>query len=79
MSTLRRLKREIDEFFECIARGFDMEQLFVRRYGSFSPNVDMNENDKEITISAEITGMVYQEKDDIRDISVLHIYRYIYI
>ncbi|GBD99921.1 spore protein SP21 [bacterium BMS3Abin07] len=56
-SPFTRLQREMDEFFESFARGFDMEPFFGRRSGSFSPNVDVTENDKEIKISAELPGM----------------------
>jgi HSP20 family protein len=54
------LRREMDSLFDNFFRGFDIEP-FESRIGSFSPKVDVTENDKEIKISAELPGM--DEKD----------------
>lgn len=54
------LRREMDLLFENFLRGFDV-MPFESRLGTFSPKVDVIENDKEIKISAELPGM--DEKD----------------
>lgn len=54
------LRRDIDSVFDNFYRGFNMEP-FESRFGAFSPNVDVTENDKEIKVSAELPGM--DEKD----------------
>lgn len=52
----REFNRLIDEFF----RDFELEP-FERRLGTFSPSVNVVEDDNEIKISAELPGM--DEKD----------------
>lgn len=54
------LRREMDSLFDNFFRGFDIEP-FESRLGTFSPRIDIAENDKEIKISAELPGM--DEKD----------------
>jgi len=54
------LRREMDTLFDSFFRGVDIEP-FERRFGVFSPKVDITENEKEIKISAELPGM--DEKD----------------
>jgi len=54
------LRREMDSLFDNFYRGFDIEP-FEGHLGTFSPSVDVTENDKEIKISAELPGM--DEKD----------------
>lgn len=54
------LRQEMDSLFDNFFRGFDIEP-FQNRLGSFSPKIDIAENDKEIKISAELPGM--DEKD----------------
>lgn len=54
------LRRELDSLFDNFFRGFDMEP-FESRFGTFSPRVDITENDKEIRVSAELPGL--DEKD----------------
>ncbi|MBF0559345.1 MAG: Hsp20/alpha crystallin family protein [Nitrospirae bacterium] len=54
------LRREMDSLFDNFFRGFDMEP-FEGRLGTFTPRVDVTENDKEIRVSAELPGM--DEKD----------------
>ena len=56
-----RLHEEMDTLFEDFFRGFSMEPLEGRYAGSFSPNIDVAETDKEIKISAELPGM--EDKD----------------
>jgi HSP20 family protein len=50
----------MDSLFDNFFRGFDLEP-FESRAGGFSPKVDVFENDREITVSAELPGM--DEKD----------------
>ncbi len=52
----REFNRLIDDFF----RDFELEP-FKRRLGTFSPNINVIENNNEIKISAEVPGM--DEKD----------------
>jgi HSP20 family protein len=55
------LRQEMDALFDNFFRGFDIESFFGRRSRTFSPNIDVVENDKEIKVSAELPGM--DEKD----------------
>lgn len=50
------LRREMDSLFDNFFGGFDMEP-FEGRLGSFSPRVDVIENDREIRVSVELPGM----------------------
>jgi|SRR5208283_3082316 len=54
------LRREMDSLFDNFFRGFDLEP-FERRLGSFSPRVDVTENDEQIKVSVELPGL--DEKD----------------
>ncbi len=53
-------RREMNRLFENFFQGFDIEP-FERRFGGFSPNVNVVEDDKEIKVTAELPGM--DEKD----------------
>jgi HSP20 family protein len=59
------LRREMDTLLDDFTRGFfDIEPFEGApggRLDAFSPRVDVTENDKEITVSAELPGM--DEKD----------------
>jgi HSP20 family protein len=54
------LHYDLDRLFEDFFSGFDVEP-FGRRYGSFNPDVEVSENDKEIKVTAELAGL--DEKD----------------
>ncbi|GBE03327.1 MAG TPA: Hsp20/alpha crystallin family protein [Nitrospirae bacterium] len=56
-----RLHGEMDTLFEDFFRDFSMEPFEGRYAGSFSPNIDVAETDKEIKISAELPGMDEKE------------------
>jgi len=53
-------RHEMNRLFDDFYRGFDLEP-FERRLGTFTPNVDVSENDKQIKVTAELPGM--DEKD----------------
>ena len=53
-------QQEMNNLFDSFFSGFDL-QPFETVPGTFSPKVDVAENDKEITITAELPGM--EEKD----------------
>lgn len=61
------LQREMDTLFENLFHGFDVD-FFGGRTSSFSPSVEVSENDKEIKVSAELPGL---DKKDI-DLSLSH-------
>ncbi|MBZ0156566.1 MAG: Hsp20/alpha crystallin family protein [Alphaproteobacteria bacterium] len=54
------LRKEMDALFDDFFRGFDRES-FKGTFGSFSPKVDVVENDKDIKVTAELPGL--DEKD----------------
>lgn len=54
---IQRLHDEMDALFNDFFRGFSMEPVEGRQAGSFSPNIDIAETDKEIKVSAELPGM----------------------
>lgn len=54
------LHRDMDRLFEDFFSGFDLEP-FGKRAGTFSPDIEVSENEKEIKIHAELPGM--DEKD----------------
>lgn len=54
------LRREMDTLFDNFFRGFGGEPL-TKRLGTFNPNIDVMEGDKEVVVSAELPGM--NEKD----------------
>ncbi len=51
------LRYEMDTLFDDFFRGFGIEPYFGRRNSTFSPHVDVTENDKEVKVSAELPGM----------------------
>lgn len=53
-------RHEMNRLFDDFSRGFDLEP-FERRLGTFTPSVDVSENDKQIKVTAELPGM--DEKD----------------
>jgi HSP20 family protein len=53
-------RQEMNKLFDNFLHGFDVEP-FEKRFGAFSPSVDITETDKEIKVSAELPGM--DEKD----------------
>jgi HSP20 family protein len=56
------LQREMNSVFDNFFRGFDVAPRgFAAAVGSFSPSVDVKENDKEFIIKAELPGV--EEKD----------------
>jgi HSP20 family protein len=55
------LRQDMDTMFDDFFRGFDIEPVWSRRLGSFSPRVDVTETDKELRVSAELPGI--DEKD----------------
>lgn len=54
------LRREMEALFDNFFRGFGGEPV-TNRFGTFNPNVDVMEGDREIVVSAELPGM--DEKD----------------
>ena len=54
------LSRRMDDMFEGFLHGFDLRP-FEAHSGTFSPGIDVVENEKDIRISAELPGM--EEKD----------------
>jgi HSP20 family protein len=54
------LRREMDSLYDTFFNGGDLEP-FESVFRGFSPKIDVTENDKEITISAELPGI--DEKD----------------
>jgi HSP20 family protein len=60
------LQREMNRLFDDFSRGFDVAPFSaVGRFGTFMPSVDVKEDDREITVKAELPGM------DEKDIEVL--------
>lgn len=57
------LQREMNRMFDNFFRGFDAASPtpYENAWGGFSPSVDVRENDKEVTIKAELPGV--DEKD----------------
>jgi len=57
------LQREVNQLFDDFFRGFDVTpfRLGGDRLRAFSPSIDIKENDKEVSIKAELPGM--DEKD----------------
>lgn len=54
------LRREIDSLFDNFFRGFGGEPI-AKRIGTFNPNVDVMEGDREVVVCAELPGI--DEKD----------------
>lgn len=56
------LQREMNRMFDDVLRGWDESPFGITTgKGFFQPSIDVKENDKEITIKAELPGM--EEKD----------------
>jgi HSP20 family protein len=55
-STFSLFRQEMNRLFDNFFRGFDIEP-FEKRFGAFSPSVDITETDKEIKVAAELPGM----------------------
>lgn len=56
------LQREMNQMFDDVFRGFDLTPFGERRsFGDFSPSVDVQEDEKEVSIKAELPGL--EEKD----------------
>jgi HSP20 family protein len=53
-------RQEMNSLFDNFSHGFEIEPGWGR-LGSFNPNVDVKESDKEIAIAAELPGM--EDKD----------------
>lgn len=51
------LHREMNQMFDDFFRGFDLSP-FDREsnFGTFTPSVDVRENEKEVTVKAELPG-----------------------
>lgn len=54
---IERLRGEMDSLFDDFLRGFSLEPFEGRYARSFSPDVDVSENGREIRVSAELPGM----------------------
>lgn len=61
------LQREMNRLFDDFFRGFDLTPFgtLTERLGTFSPSIDVREDEKEICVTAELPGM------DEKDIEVL--------
>lgn len=55
-------RSEMNRLFDNFFQGFDIEP-FEKRYGTFHPNIDITETDKEIKVSAELPGMDNKDID----------------
>lgn len=53
-------RHEMNRLFDSFFHGFDIEP-FEKRFGGFTPNVNVVEDEKEIKVTAELPGM--DEKD----------------
>lgn len=58
------LQREMNSLFDDFFKGFDLASFGRERehFGIFSPSIDIKENDKEVSIKAELPGV---DKKDI--------------
>ena len=54
------LQREMNDLFDNFFSSWD--EAPARRFGAFSPSIDIDENDEAYTLTAEVPGL---EKDDI--------------
>lgn len=54
------LHREMDRMFDNFFRGFDLSP-FDNERGAFYPSVDVREDEKEVTVRAELPGMDEKE------------------
>lgn len=55
------LQREMNQMFEDVTRGLDPAPLSGGRFRTFSPSVDLKEDDRGVRIRAELPGL--SEKD----------------
>ena len=55
------LHREMNRMFDDFSRGFDLSPFDGGWSWGFSPSVDVREDEKEVTVKAELPGM--EEKD----------------
>ncbi|MHB8908517.1 MAG: Hsp20/alpha crystallin family protein [Syntrophales bacterium] len=56
------LHREVNRMFDDFFQGFDPSpSIGQRNWGTFSPSVDVREDEKKVTVKAELPGM--DEKD----------------
>ncbi len=52
------LHREMNKIFDDFFRGFDLSPFDrVRSFGTFTPSVDVRQDEKEVTIKAELPGL----------------------
>lgn len=63
VNPLYALHREMNQMFDDFFRSFDFAPFstFEERFRTFSPSVDIVENEKEVTVKVELPGM--DEKD----------------
>jgi len=54
--TLLSLHNDIDRLFDSFFRGFDLAP-FGESFSTFSPNIDVKENDHNYQVTAELPGM----------------------
>jgi HSP20 family protein len=59
-SPLNVFSRDFDRFFDDFFSGFELEP-FGSQAGSFNPNIEVSDSEKEITVSVELPGL--EEKD----------------
>ena len=55
------LQREMNRMFDDMFQGFDLPSTGWKGLAAFTPSVDVREEDKEVTVKAELPGM--DEKD----------------
>src|SRR5512136_428381 len=55
------LQREMNRLFDDIFQGFDLPSVGGKSFGTFSPSVDVREDEKEVIVKAELPGI--DEKD----------------
>ncbi|MBE0616365.1 MAG: Hsp20/alpha crystallin family protein [Proteobacteria bacterium] len=66
LEPVRGLRQEVDRLFDDFFRGWPRpwsSGWLTQEIGSFAPNVDLKETEKEFILTAEVPGM---QKDDIR-------------
>ena len=57
------LQREMNRMFDQSWRGFDGLGLFDDSFGTFSPRIDIDENENEICVTAELPGFDAKDLD----------------
>jgi len=55
--SLSTAQREMDRLFDDFFRGFGLAPYAADRWSSFTPRVDIVEDDREVRVSAELPGM----------------------